>query len=270
MCYKTLLVHLDDLPRCEARQAYALDLAERFDAHLIGLYLPMPHARAPAARNGSVPEHRREHTHAQFLEAGARAGRMVEWRALQPGDTPSATLHARHADLLVLGQGEHGNAAFDPTSGLVVDLLMTAARPAVVIPHAGSFPTLARNVLIAWDGSREAARAASDALPLLRRADCVSIEMIAARPGTARVRAATEAEDAAAWLDLHDVGASFHECAREPGVKTAATLLDRASALHADMIVAGAYAHLRNFERVLGGVTHNLLETMTIPLLMSH
>ncbi|WP_321788374.1 universal stress protein [Paraburkholderia sp. J94] len=270
MCYKTLLVHLDDSARCEVRLALALDLAERFDAHLIGLYLPIPHSRTPAADDTPVPEQRRAHTHAQFLEAGARASRMVEWRALQPGDASAATLHARHADLLVLGQGERDNGAFDPASGLVVDLLMTSARPAVVIPHSGGFPTLAQNILIAWDGSREAARAVSDALPLLQRADCVSIEIIAARRGATRTRAETEVADAAAWLDLHDVSASFHESARQPGVKTGTVLLSRASDLRADMIVAGAYAHSRHFERVLGGATRNLLEAMTIPLLMSH
>jgi nucleotide-binding universal stress UspA family protein len=276
MCYKTLLVHLDDSQRCEARLALALDLAERFDAHLIGLYLPhslpysSPHVRASAQDDASTPQDRLGVAQMRFLCAGARAGRVVEWRAPQPGDAATATLHARHADLLVLGQHDQDDPAADSASDFVTDLVMTAARPAIVVPHSGAFPEFAQNVLIAWDGSREAARAASDALPLLRRASCVSIEVVAARRGTKRVRAEEEAMDAAAWLDLHGVSASFHESAHEPGVETGTTLLSRASDLHADLMVAGAYAHSRIHERALGGLTHTLLEAMTVPALMSH
>jgi nucleotide-binding universal stress UspA family protein len=272
MCYKTLLVHLDDSERCEARLALALDLAERFDAHLIGLYLPhcSPHARTPAQDGAPAPQERQDLAQTRFVSAGARAGRLVEWRAPQPGDSATATLHARHADLLVLGQHDKGDASVDTASDFVTDLVMTAARPVIVVPHSGRFPEFAQNILIAWDGSREAARAASDALPLLRRARCVSIEVVAPRRGTKHVRAEEEAMDAAAWLDLHGVSASFHESAREPGVETGTTLLGRASDLHADLMVAGAYAHSRIHERVLGGVTRTLLEAMTVPVLMSH
>ncbi|NLP64572.1 universal stress protein [Paraburkholderia sacchari] len=269
MGYKTLLVHLDDSARRDTRLALALDLAGRFEAHLIGLYLPMPYPNAPVT-GGAPALERREQAQAAFLEAGMHAGCRVEWRAPQPGDTATAVLHARHADLLVLGQHERGDHPIDLSSGFVTDLLMTAARPAIVVPHSGAFPTIAENILIAWDGGREAARAASDALPLLRRANCVSIEVVAARDGAKRLRAEEEAADAAAWLDLHDVSASFHESAREPGVRTSTALLGRASDLRADLIVAGAYAHSRIHERVLGGVTRNLLEAMTVPVLMSH
>ncbi|MFX1764953.1 universal stress protein [Paraburkholderia sp. A1RI-2L] len=269
MGYKTLLVHLDDSARRETRLALALDLAVRFDAHLIGLYLPMPYPHTPVM-GGEQALERREQAQAAFIDAGVHAGCRVEWRAPQPGDTGTAVLHARHADLLVLGQYARGDFAIDPSGDFVADLLMTAARPAIVVPHSGAFPTIAQNILIAWDGGREAARAAADALPLLRSASCVSIEVVAARHGAKRVQAEVEAADAAAWLDLHDVSASFHESARELGVRTSTALLGRASDLRADLIVAGAYAHSRIHERVLGGVTRNLLEAMTVPVLMSH
>ncbi|WP_028220908.1 universal stress protein [Paraburkholderia oxyphila] len=270
MCYKTLLVHLDDSARREARLALALDLAERFDAYLIGLYLPAPRSRTPATEGAGTPAQRLEFAQAAFLDAGARAGRRVEWRAPQPGDSAAATLHARHADLLVLGQHDSGDPAVETASAFVTELVMTAARPAIVVPHAGAFPDFAQNILIAWDGGREAARAASDALPLLRCANSVSIEVVAPHSGTKRARAEDEAVDAAAWLDLHGVNASFHESASTAGMTTGTALLSRASDLHAGLIVAGAYAHSRLHERVLGGVTRTLLEAMTVPVLMSH
>ncbi|WP_028228556.1 universal stress protein [Paraburkholderia ferrariae] len=270
MCYKTLLVHLDDSERCAVRRAFALDLAERFDAHLIGFYLPHTAwpARAPAA-DSRTPEERCELARTQFLEAAARAGRSVEWRAPWPCDAVVATLHARHADLLVLGQNENGDRGLQASERFVTHLVMTAARPAIVVPQAGDFPAPGQNVLIAWDGSREAARAASDALPLLRRANAVSIEMIVPHRESARMRAEEELLDAAAWLDLHGIYASFHESAAR-GFETGAAILSRASDVHADLIVAGAYAHARIEERVLGGVTRTLLESMTVPVLLSH
>jgi nucleotide-binding universal stress UspA family protein len=272
MCYKTLLVHLDDSQRCEVRLALALDLAERFDAHLVGLYLPhsAPHSHIHAHADTSPPEERLELARMRFLGAGARAGRAVEWRAPQPSDIDIAALHARHADLLVLGQHDREDPAAQTANEFVTDLVMTAARPAIVVPHSGAFPEFAQNILIAWDGSREAARAVSDALPLLRRARCVSIEVVAARHGAKREHAEEETIVAAAWLDLHGVSASFHECPRDAEVVTGAALLSRASDLHADLLVAGAYAHSRINERILGGVTRTLLEAMTIPVLMSH
>jgi nucleotide-binding universal stress UspA family protein len=272
MCYKTLLVHLDDSQRCAVRLALALDLACRFDAHLVGLYLPysVPHSRAAAADEAPAAEERRERAQAQFLDAGSRADRVVEWRVPQPCDAATATLHARHADLLVLGQPDLDDPDAESARDFLTDLVMTAARPVVMVPHSGAWTAFAQNILIAWDGSREAARAVSDALPLLRRAECVSIEVIAGRHGAQRVRAEEEAIEAAAWLDLHGVNASFHESARAAGVATGAALLSRASDLHADLMVAGAYAHSRIHERVLGGVTRTLLEAMTIPVLMSH
>ncbi|HEY4802549.1 MAG TPA: universal stress protein [Paraburkholderia sp.] len=268
MCYKSLLVHLDDSERCAARLALSLDLAERFDAYLTGLYLPLAHRAASGGTQ--TPEARLARTHEQFLLAAERAGRIVEWRAPQPCDAAIATLHARHADLLVLGQPEAADWVAQSAGGFVADLLMTAGRPAVIVPHAGAITQFAQNILVAWDGSREAARAVSDALALLQRAECVSIEVVASHSGAQHVHAENEAIEAAAWLDLHGVQASFHDSVRDPAVQTGTALLSRASDLHADLIVAGAYAHSRVHECVLGGVTRTLLEAMTVPVLMSH
>ncbi|MEM5331003.1 universal stress protein [Paraburkholderia sp. JHI2823] len=268
MCYKSLLVHLDDSERCAARLALSLDLAERFDAHLTGLYVPR--GQREASEGMQTPAARLARMHEQFLLEAERAGRIVEWRAPQPCDAAIAAVHARHADLLVLGQPEAADWVAQSAGGFVADVLMTAGRPAVVVPHSGDFTRFAQNILVTWDGSREAARAVSDALGLLQRAECVSIEVIASHGGAQRAHAQNAAIDAAAWLDLHGVQASFHETPRGPAVQTGAALLSRASDLHADLIVAGAYAHSRVHECVLGGVTRTLLEAMTVPVFMSH
>ncbi|WP_322053144.1 universal stress protein [Paraburkholderia bannensis] len=268
MDFKSLLVHLDDTERCAVRVALALDLADRFNAHLVGLYLPF--SPLGGADEAPAAEQRRATAHASFLCAAERAGRIVEWRAPEPADLQCATLHARHADLLVLGQHNAQGRSVNVTGDFVTDLLMTSARPAVIVPYTGAFSSFAQNILIAWDGSREAARATSDALPLLVRAPRVSIAVVAP-PGSAELARATDAAiDAAAWLDRHGVSASFHESVCEHRVESGVTLLSRASDVNADLLVTGAWAHSHLHERMLGGVTRTLLESMTLPVLMSH
>jgi len=111
-------------------------------------------------------------------------------------------------------------------------------------------------VLVTWDDSRKAARALADALPVLRtrhRSD--------ERPA---------GSDVAAYLERHNVRASFSSMPRMAGVGTGAELLNKECDVHADLLVMGAYAHSRGFERVLGGVTRPMLESMTVRVLMSH
>ncbi|MBB3261898.1 nucleotide-binding universal stress UspA family protein [Paraburkholderia bannensis] len=268
MSYKSLLVHLDDTDRCTVRVALALDLAERFDAHLVGLYLPLSRVSGPD--DARAAEQRRANAHASFLCAAERAARIVEWRAPEPADLSVATLHARHADLLVLGQHDPQNRLITVAANFVTDLLMTTARPAVIVPYAGAFASFGQNVLIAWDGSREAARAASDALPLLTHAQFVSLAVVTPPRSPDLARATSAAIDAAGWLERHGISASFHESVCEHHFEAGATLLSRASDVNADLLVAGAWAHSNLHERVLGGVTRTLLESMTLPVLMSH
>ncbi|KVU74721.1 universal stress protein [Burkholderia ubonensis] len=277
MSYKTLLVHLDDSERCQARVELALDLAGRWNAHLIGLYVVCQDLLEPLFRPGEPLElaayerlcdARREHAEARLLAAAERAGRSVEWRAPAGPATETAILHARHADLLVLGQPDPHDRMTYVASHFVEDVVMASGRPAIVVPYAGRVRTLGENVLIGWDGGREAARAVADAMPLLMRARFVNVETVARkRPDPDKTPAGV---DVAAYLERHGVRASFSTTPREGDLGSGATLLNRASDLHADLIVMGAYSHTRMHERVLGGATRTILETMTVPVLMSH
>jgi len=272
MSYKTLLVHIDDSLRSHARIALSLDLARRWDAHLIGLYvvssdLFRPPFR-PFAELVAQQAERQQWAHDAFLAAAERAGHSsVEWRAPRGPALEVATLHARHADLLILGQDDPEDAASFVTPKFVGNVVLDAGCPALVIPHAGTVKSLGENVLIAWDGSREAARAVADALPLLKAARYVSVDIVRRTEPNAEVPIGI---DVAAWLDRHGVNASFSTAPDHFGAGTGSTLLNRASDGRFDLLVMGAYGHSRARERVFGGVTRTMLESMTVPVLMSH
>jgi nucleotide-binding universal stress UspA family protein len=174
---------------------------------------------------------------------------------------------AETADLAILGQYP-GNDS-DGVTWLRPDHVVTAAgRPVLVVPYAGTFARVGSRVLVAWDGTREANRALHDALPLIGDAEAVTVIYVGTRE-TDLDRARPRLERVVQHLQRHGVRAQPEESPRN-GIAISDVLLSRAADLGADMIVAGAYhnSHLR--ETLLGGVSRDLLDHMTVPVLMSH
>ena len=273
MSYKTLLVHLDERARRRARLELALQLANRFDSHLVGLFA-LPSAYIPSyalAEGGAVVQEietrrRREAARAaetEFRDAQRRAGAKGERRYSMDDALGSIRLSARYADLVIAGQPEPE----EPTSmGLAGELLLSVGRPVLFVPYAGHFLDAGKRVLVAWNASREATRAVTDALPLLARAE--SVEVVAFDPGAGE-HGDVPGADLALYLARHGVKAT---AARQsaPDVEIGSQLLSRAADTSVDLIVMGGYGHSRLRELVLGGTTRTLLESMTVPVLMSH
>ncbi|MFM0323469.1 universal stress protein [Caballeronia glebae] len=275
MNWKTILVHLYDSRRCATRMQFALELARRFDAHVIGLYLVCQDLGHPlfdpglSLQRGAYEEQRRtslDNAREAFEHAARLAGVNGEWRAPTGSVLDAATLHGRHADVVVLGQDDPDDPGAFIARQFVEDVVMGLGRPALLVPRSGDIKTLGESVVIAWDDSREAARAVADALPILRRARFVEIMTVERH----RDEKSPLGIEISAYLDRQGVSASFSSTPRIRGENTGLTLMDRANSVHADMLVAGAYAHSRGLERVLGGVTRTLLETSTLPFLLSH
>ena len=146
--------------------------------------------------------------------------------------------------------------------------MLQSARPTLIVPYAGQFDTIATRVMVAWDDSREAARAIRDALPLLRLARRVEVVSWTESAKSEHELRSARLAALQRWLLWQGVGAEVKIEKREMGV--AESMLSHAADLDADLIVMGAYGHSRWTERVLGGVTRGLLEAMTVPVLMSH
>jgi nucleotide-binding universal stress UspA family protein len=121
-------------------------------------------------------------------------------------------------------------------------------------------------VLLAWNASREATRATTDALPFLKAADKVVVAPV--KPDRA-AHGEAPGTDIGLYLSRHGVRV---EVAAIQGTDLDAgnALLSRAADLSIDLIVMGGYGHSRMSELILGGVTRTMLESMTVPVLMSH
>lgn len=280
MAYKNLLVHLDETEACKGRVATAIALAKAHEAYLTGLALAIE-ASVPAYIGGQLPVEVLDMQHAQMLERGraaaalfdkalAAAGQQGESRVVSGLDIDAArviALHARHADLVVLGQEEPEAATAVPRH-TVEDVVLSAGRPALVVPYIGGGKTLGQRIMIAWDASREAARAVNDAMPLLEQAKSVTVLSVNPRPGVDR-HGEEPGADIALHLARHGVKVDVQRTQVEE-IDVGDTVLSRLADLSSDLLVMGAYGHSRLREVVLGGVTRTLLESMTVPVLMSH
>ena len=276
MALKNLLVIVDHSKHTSTRIDYAASLADRFDAHLTGMYTKAPSV-VPAFVMAQIPPEARkihddsleqmaEQAHRLFEERVTAAGRYdrSEWRVIRGDPTAAASLMSRYTDLVVAGQTDPED---DDWEGMVNtdELVMSSGRPVLFVPHSYSIGTVGERIVVAWNASREAARAVSDAMPVLERAKHVTVLCVNPSPELGDEPGA----DIALQLARHGVNAeAAHIFAHD--IDPGDALLSRASDLSADMIVMGAYGRPRMRELVLGGVTRDLMKQMTVPVLMAH
>jgi len=148
--------------------------------------------------------------------------------------------------------------------------VIAAGRPVLVVPYAGIFETVGKRILVAWDGTREANRALNDALPLLADADAVTVTVMFVGTNERDLEQHWPAlERIIGHLQRHGINATPEGTLRG-GLAISDILLSRAADLAGDMIVTGGYHHSQLREALIGGVSRDLLQHMTVPVLMSH
>jgi len=210
----------------------------------------------------------RDEANAIFAAAAASLGKSIEWREVEGDAVDLAAGAARQADLTILGQASPDDAAPGITPDFPERVTLEAGRPVLVIPYAGSFPSIGKRVLVAWSDTPQAARAVGDALPLMAGAETVAILSITPE-GDEGEEIAASGVALAQSLARHGVKAEPHHLAAG-GVGIGDLLLSRAADEAADLIVMGVYGHSRLRELVLGGVSRDIFEHMTVPVLMAH
>lgn len=277
--YKTLLVHVDDSERCAQRVEVASRIALDFAARLVGAYLVPTPALTPsvsALLPDSVVSQRleqsgeaQERAEARFRETTGGAGlAAVEWRAPSGNPTRAIVAHARSGDLAIIGQPDPRDTDAAFLNDIANAVVLESGRPVLAIPYIGASGPVGKIALVALDHSRESARAVADALPLLARARKVFVRAITASAEETFDEAQARTQ-VVAFLRGHGIDAEVRHLDR-PNIAIGELLLSQAADVGADLIVMGAYGHARFQEFVVGGVTRTMLETMTVPVLMSH
>ena len=276
MSFRTILVHMDVNERGQRNLAAAVSLAESYDTHISGLYVKPP-TSLPSYASVHVPpevfemierdqEKLADQAEGQFNEILTKAGRegRSDWQYASGPIAETIARIGRCSDLLVIGQENEDvdNAAY---SEVPDDVVISAGRPVLIVPYTGIDKTLGDRILIAWDHSRESARAVADALPFLKRASVVSVVSVDPRQEEGDIPGA----DIARYLSEHNIKATVTRFT-DKALAVDDVLLNQAADSGADMMVMGAYGHSRLREMVLGGVTRHILDHMTVPVLMSH
>ena len=270
-----ILLHLTEDPHAGQRLLAAVALAEKHEAHLTALYTRTPWA-VPVYLAAYVPPEllvteqkaaakAARQAKTEFVSACEKAGVSWEWRVSDADDpVDEMRRQARYADLSIAG---HIDPKADVPTGaefLPADLVLSTGRPVLIIPYAGKFPKIGARVLVAWNGSRESARAVHDALPMMAGAKKVTILSVNPKksdhvPGA----------DIAAHLVRHGLKVDVMQRVA-PDLKVVESVLGAATDIGADLVVMGAWGHSRLRELALGGATREMLKRMTVPVLMSH
>ena len=256
---------------------FAISVADAFEAHVLGVafvYDPV----IPGSVMGGIPpefiesqrresEKKVQQAIARFEQVAKRVGVAYETRTLNASIAGAADRlgHlARRFDLAIVGQPERERAA----AAEVVDegVLFDSGRPVIFVPYIQKSGLKLDRVMLCWDGSRAATRAINDAMPFLEKAKQVELVIVSSKAGKANELTGA---DMGQHLARHGLKVEVKRIT-SPDIDVTSTILSYAADSSADMIVMGGYGHSRLREFILGGVTRGLLETMTVPTLMSH
>jgi nucleotide-binding universal stress UspA family protein len=279
MSYKTILAILDTADNCGAVADFAFAIAAGNNAHVIGLHAETI-AVVPLVAPMEIPDPvavqaLQDMAHAETVEIERTVRRKAElegvsfeWRSFTSsagyGSAPLIE-SARSADLLVASQADPARPSDSHVD--VDNFLLDSGRPVLMIPFIIRKPKPIKRVLVAWNGSKEAARATFDALPILRAAD--EVEVFSVDPvDNALQSAAVAGAEIAATLARHGVNATLATATSQD--KHAATVIEnRLSDSSIDLLVMGAYTHSRLWQMIFGGTTKTLLQSMTALTLLS-
>jgi nucleotide-binding universal stress UspA family protein len=257
---------------------YAISLAHAFGAHLAAIAFAYDPIVQPVMGAGEAmaPEwfdaqrakaiDAAKAASGKFEESARRVGVSAESRVLNTDAARAAELFAwiaRRFDLSLVRQNEPNKAAYDDL--IVESALFDSGRPVLIVPYIQTEGLKLDRVLVCWDGSRNAARAVGDAMPLLARAKAIEVLTVGTEIKSDEIPGA----DIAHHLARHGLSVQVQSIAA-PDLDVPNTILSHVADTSANLIVMGGYGHSRLREFILGGATRGILATMTVPTFMSH
>ena len=279
---KTVTVFLDAGPSGNKRAAHAVALAQRWDAHLVGVHVVFTSEALHPWDSYAIGEraiqqviaHEKEvrvddeevasQVGEQFVDLCSRSDVSCEFRGIswrQPAE--DAILNALHSDLVIVGHPQPNGL---PSDVSLETIFLASGAPLVVLPNAWHGKAIGDKVLIAWNASREARRAVSDALSFLVAAKAVTVLLV--DPGKRHRHGEEPGADIALQLARHGARVDV-DSVTSNGASIAQVILGYAIESSSDLLVFGAYSHARLGQRLLGGTTRTLLAQMPVPVLVS-
>lgn len=274
MSLTTIVVHIDSTERCSTRIKLAAQLAIEYDAHLIGVAPTgwLPPVFLPGVTDPILPvtpvdlapaRSRGESALAAFQERARALGvASVEVRLVEEDAALALATHGRCSDLIIVGQARGDETAPAARADLPESVILTGPAPVLVVPARGEFATVGTRVMVAWNGSNEARRAISSALPVLRKADKVHLVTISTGSNI------VDGTDMGLYLVRHGVNVEIDSDTSK--LDTGQTLIAASTDCGADLLVMGAYGHSRLREMLMGGASRTMLESMQVPVWMAH
>jgi nucleotide-binding universal stress UspA family protein len=272
MTYRDILVSMDAAKSASSPAAFAADFAGRYGAQLVGAFargqlgepflppdvvtwLPADEIQKICDEHARMVDRLAENARMAFEAAAAEREVVSEWRVLKDADELVAC--ARHADLMVLTAQKGQLDIYTPAS-----LVMAAGGPAIIAPAEAALADF-RRVLVAWNGSQEAARALHAAWPIVSNADQVDVLIVS--PGGLR------GSEGALQRHLERHGIKPNIILDESEDAAAGDILRRqAEALSPHLVVMGLYGRTRMYELVLGGASRKMLSEPKVPLFVHH
>lgn len=280
MSYRIIAVHADESSHAADRIRLAARIALDHQAHLVGVAvsaLPPSYYMSMGGEGTAVlsayldfMKERADVTLDSFETIVKQAGvTSYEKRMIEDEAGMALCLQARYSDLLILSQPDPDEETSAGQVRTVNYVVVNAGRPVLLVPYAGKFESVSGRALVAWDGSPEAARAVSGAIPLLCRAKLVQVAVFNAETGPYS-HGEEPGGDIAHYLARHGVTVEVTRHVTADEIDLGNAMLSYIDDFGADLAVMGAYGHSRLREALLGGVTRTVLEAMTVPILMSH
>jgi nucleotide-binding universal stress UspA family protein len=275
---KDIIVNLEHKIARDPARDFAVTIAETFDAHIAGVafayapdfpgYVMLEIPSDIVAQMIAEGEKTASAAIERFEAAARRSQLSAEHRLLKTigGSAPSilATL-ARRFDLSVFMQSEPDGV---DNNDMIETSLFQSGRPLIVVPHIQKDGLRLDHVVCCWDGSRAAARAINDGLPLLVKATTVDL-LIVVNEKTNTAPNIIRGAEMAKHLARHDVKVQI-ETVPAADIDVTNAILSYVAHNSATLIVMGGYGHAKLREVVLGGVTRDMLKSMTVPVFMSH
>ena len=266
-----------DISGSRPAAGYALEYGRAHDAHVTGLTLafepvvpafaaaPMPVDYLQSAKDQALGAARAAGE--AFTEMARRSGVNSESRLeeiLTGGSLENVIHHCRATDVVVIGQNNPKEP--EPMRDLLIEtVLFESGVPVLLVPFIGGKTSEPKNVLIGWDGSTTATKAVHAALPILERADWITVLVIEKKANGEMQPGA----DLATYLARHNMNVTI-EVITKPQTSIGDTLLNHVTDNNDDLVVMGGYGHSRMREFLFGGATRDILGAMTVPVLMAH